>query len=97
MGEAWRKEQPKEEKPLQKGLTREVLHKESHKTARHNTNKKAKDMDLAPEDKPIKTIWMKFKGHPPPPKKSYILHNERPNKQKQIKQLQTKLEEAKAS
>ena len=49
------KEQPKEEKPLQKGLTREVLHKESHKTARHNTNKKAKDMDLAPDDKPIKT------------------------------------------
>ena len=47
-----RKEQPKEEKPLQKGLTWEVLHKESHKTAR---NKKAKDMDLAPDDKPIKT------------------------------------------
>ena len=45
-----RKEQPKEEKSLQKGLTWEVLHKESHKTARHNTNKKAKDMDLAPDD-----------------------------------------------
>ena len=50
-----RKEQPKEEKPLQKGLTWEVLHKESHKTARHSTNKKAKDMDLAPDDKPQKT------------------------------------------
>ena len=48
-----RKEQPKEEKPLQKGLTWEALHKESHKTARHNTNKKAKDMDLLAPD--IKT------------------------------------------
>ena len=37
-----------------KRLTWEALHKESHKTARHNTNKKAKDMDLAPDDKPIK-------------------------------------------
>ena len=46
----------KRREAIAKGLTREVLHKESHKTARHNTNKKAKDMDLAPEDKPIKTI-----------------------------------------
>ena len=50
-----KKEQPKEETLLQKRLTWEVLHKESHKTTRHNTNKKAKDMDLAPNDKPIKT------------------------------------------
>ena len=50
-----RKEQPKEEKPLQKGLTWEALNIASQKTARNNTNKKAKDMDLAPDDKPIKT------------------------------------------
>ena len=54
-------------------------------------------MDLAPDDKPIKTTWMKFKGQPPPPKKPYIMHNEGPIEQKWIKQLQTKLEEAKAS
>ena len=54
-------------------------------------------MDLTPVDKPQKTTWMQFKGHPPPPKKPCIMHNERPIEQKQIKQLQTKLEEAKAS
>ena len=50
-----RKEQPKEEKPLQKRYMGGSLQKKSHKTARHNTNKRAKDMDLAPDNKPIKT------------------------------------------
>ena len=40
-------------------------------------------MDLAPDDKPQKTTWMKFKGHPPPPKKPCIMHNERPIEQNQ--------------
>ena len=40
-------------------------------------------MDLAPVDKPQKTTWMQFKGHPPPPKKPCIMHNERPIEQNQ--------------
>ena len=51
-----RKEQPKEGKPLQKkGLHGRFFKKKTHKTARHNTNKKSKDMDLTPDNKPIKT------------------------------------------
>ena len=38
-----------------KGIQRNILHKESHKAEENNTNKEAKDMHLATDDKPIKT------------------------------------------
>ena len=39
-------------------------------------------MDLAPDDKPIKTTWMQLKGQPLLQKKPYIMHNERQTREK---------------
>ena len=38
-----------------KGIHGNIIHKEFHKAKGNNTNKEAKDMHLATDDKPIKT------------------------------------------